>query len=327
MLASRRLLLLCASLAIVPMPACLHISGSVTPTETVEPKHPTTGEFASFPKRPGDVVRTNPGANTLASKPAPEVEPVAATPPATDPEVVAASDPAAPSIAIPAATDPTLVAALRAYIENRPDDAIKLLQSLERSSQDYALALLPVLVRGTQLNMANAKPEDVAMLVEQLHGIAARLEPKAALKVEKVVFCRPNSVMGFGRFEPWPEVQPYKPNDMAMLYVEVRNLASEPTPGPKGETFLSRATLTLEVRDATGKLVEQSDPSNYQRRVSAARIEYAEHTRSPLTDYYRTYRILVPNQPGVYNLTVEVKDGAGKRVARSQPTEFRVAGP
>lgn len=169
--------------------ACLHISGTVTPTETVEPKHPTTGEFASFPKRPGDVVRTNPGANTLASKPAPDVEPVAAIPPVADPEIVTASDPAAPSIAIPAATDPTLVAALRAYIENRPDDAIKLLQSLERSSQDYALALLPVLVRGTQLNMANAKPEDVAMLVEQLHGIAARLEPKAALKVEKVVFC------------------------------------------------------------------------------------------------------------------------------------------
>ena len=53
----------------------------------------------------------------------------------------------------------------------------------------------------------------------------------------------------------------------------------------------------------------------------------ADHTRTPLHDYSRTYRISVPAQPGVYTVTVEVKDAAGKRVARSQPVQFLVAGP
>lgn len=325
MLAYRRLRVLCVTLAAVSAPACVHISRTVSPTETIEPKAPSPGEFASFPKRPGEVVRTNPTITAVASKPEPKLEPVATT--IADPDVVPVSDPSVPSVVIPSANDPTLVAALRAYIENRPDEAIRLLQSLDRNNQDFALALMPVMVRGTQLNMSAANPDDVAVLVEQLHALAARLESKAALKVEKVTFCRTNSVMGFGRYDPWPEAQPYRPNDLAMLYVEVRNLVSEPAPGPKGENFLNQATLSYEVRDANDRLVEQIDPDNLQRRVTAARIVKAERTRSPLHDYYRIYRFQVPAQPGVYTVTVEVKDAAGKRVTRSQPVQFLVAGP
>ena len=323
MLAYRRLRMLCIYLAAVSAPACVHISGAVTPTETIEPKVPSPGEFASFPKRPGEVVRTNPTIAAVASKPEPKVEPVVAT--IADPDVVPASDPGVPSVAIPSTTDPTLVAALRAYVENRPDDAIRLLQSLDRSNQDFALALMPVLVRGTQLNMAAANPDDVAVLVEQLHALAARLEPKAALKVEKVTFCR--KVTGFGRFEPWPETQPYKPNDLAVLYFEMRNVGGEAVSGPNGESYLSRAVVSLEERDANQKLIEQTDPADWRRRVSIARFDHADHTRTPLHDYSRTYRISVPAQPGVYTVTVEVKDAAGKRVARSQPVQFLVAGP
>ena len=179
------------------------------------------------------------------------------------------------------------------------------------------------------MNPASANPDEVAMLVDQLQAIAGRLEPKAALKVEKVVFYRPtkDKETGFGRYVPWPEAQPYKPNDLAHVYVQVRNVGSEPTPGPNGETYLSRITLILEVRDANGRLVEQTDPLDWRRRVPVSRNEHADHTHSPVHDYSRTYRISVPTQPGVYAITVEVRDVAGKRVARSQPAEFRVAGP
>jgi len=324
---ARRLLpIVFAGIAAVPIPACLHVSGAVTPQEQF-PKASNSSDFASFPKRPGELVAKNPG--TTASKPpTPETtEPKEPTPPPlTDPHLIRASEPVSiPPIAIPSATEPPLLATLRAYLENRPDDAIKLLQSLDRGNQDFALALLPVLVRGTQMNLANANPEEVAVLVDQLHAVAGRLEPKAALRVEKVAFCRRMS--GFGRYEPWSEGQPYKPNDLAVLYVELRNIGSEPVAGPAGETYLCRAIVSLEVRDATGNLVEQTDPADWRRRVPVARFEHADHTRSPLHDYSRTYRISVPAQPGVYTVTVEVKDPSGRRVARSQPAEFRVAGP
>ena len=325
MTARRLLPLLFAVFAVGPIPACVTISSPTPAVEAIQPptkpihKEPKPSDFASFPKRPGESAPKNP--ELVASKPT-EPQPVERTEPISTPLV---DQSVVPAVAIPSAAEAPLLAALRAHLENRPDDAIKQLASLDRSGQDLALALMPLLVRGTQMNLATASPDEAAVMVEQLHGIAAGLEPKAALKVEKVAFCR--KISGFGRFDPWPEGQPYKPNDLAVLYVELKNLGSEAVVGPTGETWLCRANVCLEVRDATGKLVEQTDPADWRRRVPVARFEHTDHSRSPLHDYSRTYRISVPAQPGVYTVTVEVKDHSGKRVARSQPAEFRVAGP
>lgn len=328
----RRLLSLAyAAAALGPIPACVTVSSSLPPVEQVNssaaPKPRSASEFASFPKRPGESVLKNP--DLVAAKPQPEPEPSEppestepVSPPIADANVLPA---AVQPVGIPSPTEPALLAAFRAYSENRPEDAIKQLATLDRASQDYALALMPLLVRGTQMKWDSANPDDAAVVVEQLHALAARLEAKAALKVEKVAFCR--KITGFGRFDPWPEGQPYKPNDLAVLYVELKNVGSEPVPGAGGESWLSRANVSLEVRDANGKLVEQTDPTDWKRRVPVARFEHADHSRSPLHDYCRTYRISVPAQPGVYTVTVEVKDASGKRVARSKPAEFRVAGP
>lgn len=327
---ARRLLPLAFAVAALgPIPACVTVSSTPLPNEPVlaPSKSPRPSDFASFPKRPGEVALKNP--DLVVAKPQPEEEPKEPTEP-TEPVSAPIADanvqPAAiPPVGIPSPTEPALLAAFRAYSENRPDDAIKQLATLDRATQEYALALMPLLVRGTQMKWEAANPEDAAAVVEQLHSLAARLEMKAALKVEKVAFCR--KITGFGRFDPWPEGQPYKPNDLAVLYVELKNIGSEPVPGAGGETWLSRANVSLEVRDATGKLVEQTDPTDWRKRVPVARFEHADHSRSPLHDYCRTYRISVPTQPGVYTVTVEVKDVSGKRVARSQPAEFRVAGP
>ena len=39
------------------------------------------------------------------------------------------------------------------------------------------------------------------------------------------------------------------------------------------------------------------------------------------------YPLPVPGNPGVYTVTVEVRDPAGRRVVRSEPVRFDVAGP
>lgn len=314
----RRLLLLIAALAL-PQPACLHVSGNLTPAEVSTPRSPSSSEFSTFPRRPGEVVAKDPGV-TVAKPPEP---PPAEPPPLTDAHLVRASEPI-PPVSIPSASQPPLLTALKAYLDNRPEDAIRALQSLDRASQDYAIALMPLLVRGTQMNLSSPPPDETAVIVERLHALAARLETKAALRVEKVLFCR--KAEGFGQYEPWVEGQPYKPNDLARLYIELRNVGSEPNPGPSGESYLSRATVSLEVRDAKNNLVDQTDPKDYRRRVPIARYDHADYTRSMPHDYFRTYRFPVPTQPGVYTVTVEVKDATG-RMARSQPVEFRVAGP
>jgi hypothetical protein len=210
-------------------------------------------------------------------------------------------------------------------MENRPDRAIEHLKSMDRTSQDFVLAVLPLLVRGAQLKPNGSDPSEVAMLVDQLHAAAARLETQAALRIERVVFCQ--WVSGFGRYDPWPENTPYRPNDLAELYVEIRHLSSEPTTGSKGEGFATRAAVSLEVRDAKGKLIDQPDPNDHRLRVPIRREEHTDFGRTPPRDYWRRYRMVVPPMAGVYTVTVEVKDITTGRIARSKPTQFTVSGP
>jgi hypothetical protein len=39
------------------------------------------------------------------------------------------------------------------------------------------------------------------------------------------------------------------------------------------------------------------------------------------------YIFSAPPAPGVYTITVELRDAAGRRVAKTAPTQFCVAGP
>lgn len=326
----RTVYLLFVGLSAGSLLGCLHTRGPVAP-KPVEPP----SQFAI--DRPGVRVPANPA-------PPPEPAPPAALPPAPtqtvsrrpDPEPPAPPEPvlqptSAPNpLPIPtgpttAAPEPLLVAAVRASVENRPEDALRHLQSLDKGSQDFALAVIPVLVRGSQLNPDRADPNDVAAVVEQLRAVADRLEPRAALRIDKTAFCR--RVTGFGRYDPWPDAVPYRPRDIAELYVEIRHVSSAPAAGPSGEGFVTRLVSTLEIRDANGKLIEQTDPDDTRRTVPVARFDRTDHSRTPPRDYFLKYRFPVPSAPGVYTVVVEVKDPTGNRAVRSKPARFDVTGP
>lgn len=208
-------------------------------------------------------------------------------------------------------------------MENNPQRAVEVLKSLDKSNQEFVLTVMPALARGAQMNMQQMDPQEVAALAEQLHAAAARLEPQAALRVDKLTFCR--NVNGFGRYEPWPAGQPFQPSDLAELYLEIRHLRSEAVTGtPSSDGFVTRLVSSLEIRDAAGRLVDQTDPADWRRRVPMARFERTDFSRSPVHDYFLKYRFPVPAVPGTYSVTIEVRDAASSRTARSQPLEFRV---
>lgn len=331
----RPLFLSTAAAAALLLPACLSIQTqpqAVTPAGTRDkPASPAkdqarkpTDEFASL--RPGTVVPTKPAAGakdaTAARKPNEGAPPAAPPPP--NPIKVAGEPPGPfpPVAAAPA--EPPLLAVVRAYAEGRPDRAIELLQALNPANQEIILALVPVLAKLAAVDLA-ADPDAAAALAEQLRAATDRLEPRATLRVESVALCR--KVSGFGRYDPWPTGQPHRPNDQAQLYLEVRNLASQPAAGPHGETHLTHARVAVEIRDAHGKLCPQPDPENWQRRVEVVRFEKRLHTRSAVRDFHVFHPFPVPPAPGVYTVTVEVRDGSGRRAARTAPVRFDVAGP
>ena len=128
---------------------------------------------------------------------------------------------------------------------------------------------------------------------------------------------------GFGRFVVRPENLPYKPNAEAQLYFEVRNLGNPQA----GNDFVTCFQAVVEVRDAYGKLVEQIDPIDPRRRVPVVRFEKRLPTQSPLHDFHVLYVFSAPAAPGVYTVTVELRDSTGQRAVKCQPVRFDVAGP
>jgi hypothetical protein len=336
----RRPLVAFVALLVVPLPACLHISAQVDSTKqqellknssssarTAEPAPPRM-EFATLPRVPGAVVPTRgtppsaPGVATSAQKPT-------VLPPNGPPRPVEQVTPTVwvdppgrlpPLTPQPGPAEPPLLAAVRAYVEGRPDRAIEIIRKLNPQNQDVVLSLLPILARSATADLNN-DPATVASLVDQLRATAARLEPRAALQIDKLAFCK--DVSGYGRFVPWPENQPYKPNAQARLYLEVRNLGSQPA----ADGFVTHVHAAVEVRDAYGKLVEQIDPDDWRRRVSVVRFEKRLGSRSPLHDFHVLYLFSVPAAPGVYTVTIELRDAAGRRTVKTQPVQFCVAGP
>lgn len=326
MLDARRMLWLFTFVTFGGLPACITVAKKLPPKEsTTEPAKKTTESTSSTSKttfaemKPGTRVALNADPKLVAKQNGPE--PPAA--PTDDAEAVRLAGlrerlkeppplPTIPSI------DPPLVAALKAFMENDPQRAVEALKSLDKSTQDFLIATMPAIARAAQMNMANADPAAVATIAEQLHAAAQMVEPRAALGV-KAAICR--KIEGFGRYDPWPKNEPFQPNDIAELYVEVRHLTCEPS---AKDGFVTRQETYVEIRNAAGRFVDQTNPENPNQIVPKARYKREKVSRSPVHDYHWRYLVTMPSTPGTYTVTVEVRDAAGTRTARSQPIEVRV---
>ncbi len=339
----RRPSLALLALFVVPLPACIHISATAPPETKgdvrgepkadakTEPKlaagakapQPPKMEFAVLPRVPGTVA---PLKGATAQKPPAPVAPIEPTAPLKPGEPVRAAQSNEPGpfpFAQPFAPppDPPLVAALRAYMDGRPERAIEHMRALDRPNQEFVLSVLPLLARGATADLARDAVAN-AVLADQLHAAAQRLEPRAALRVEKALFCR--DVRGFGRYTPWNDADPYRPHEIAQLYLELRNLASVPA----NDGYVTAVNALVEVRDANNRLVEQIDPDDPRgaRRVSVVKFERKLTSRSPLHDFHVLYYFSAPPVPGVYTITVELRDQTGRRTTKTQPIQFCVAG-
>lgn len=329
------------ALFVVPLPACIHISATPSPPDTKgetkidsktvaksEPKavpvtkaqQPPKMEFAVLPRVPGTVA---PLKNATAQKTPAQPEPVAPTRPGDSVRTAHNNEPGPFPFTQPfaPAPEPPLVGALRAYMEERPERAIELMRALDRPNQEFVLSVMPLLVRGAGADLSRDAVAN-AVLADQLHAAAQRLEPRAALRVEKALFCR--DVRGFGRYTPWTDTDPYRPHEIAQLYLELRNLVSVPA----NDSYVTAVNALVEVRDANNRLVEQIDPDDPRgaRRVSVVKFERKLTSRSPLHDFHVLYYFSAPPVPGVYTITVELRDAAGRRTTKTQPIQFCVAG-
>lgn len=308
MLSGRPILVGMAWAALLVQPACLSAPwGSTPPRQMPTAPTPAGTDFASVIRAPGDFQLTNDPAAVVRHREE-TAGPVVAQSVGVEPIVVA------PQLRPP--PDPPLVAAVRAFLDNRHDEAVEHLKALDKPNQELMLQLIPAVVRASQINLAKAGPTELGMLAGQLESPAAALAARGPLGLDKACFCR--SVSNFGRYSPLSEGYAFRPGAVAELYVEVRNVPSEPSSAPGEEGFVTKLHCTLQVRDGTGTVVELLDRNG--KPVPALHVPKRDVTRSPIRDYFLLFRFPVPTKPGSYAVTVEVADPAtGRAVSRTMP--------
>jgi hypothetical protein len=199
-----------------------------------------------------------------------------------------------PLAAVPAHVSNTdLVRAIGAFQANKPDEAVEYLKAYDRATQQILLSLLPALARLGDGNLQQMKPEEMDALLEQMTKVPNMLRPRASLQAANVRLCR--EVHNFAHVEPFPDRHEFRAGDIVYLYMELANFSC--TPDPKGGYAVTLAS-TLELKDASGNVVWGADPKEVPDRVS-----------TPPQDYYRNFRLSVPDlPPGTYTLAVKTTD-------------------
>lgn len=321
MIADRRRLVIVVAVGILTVPACLGpaVARREPPPSSnsaiAQTPQPRGSQFAELIHAPGErIAASDPTTVIVRGTPTadPHVSTVSGSVPVFRPESLPAIGPVPVVITPP---DPPLITAIRAYIENRPDDAVKHLKSLDKSNQELMLQLIPALVRASQVDLSRATPHEIGVLAGQLDAPAAALATRGPLFVEKACFCR--WVKNFGRYDPLPDRHSYPPGALAELYLEVKNVPSEPTTSPpEGEGYVTRLACTLQLRDPSGVVVELLDQS--RKAVPALAETKRDFTRSPIRDYFLLFRFPVPGKPGEYKVVVEIRDPAtGRAVSKT----------
>jgi hypothetical protein len=271
------------------------------------PEGDTATPFDPKPER----VAPNPERTTVDHPPPPPPAPEKPTPKPIErtPEVPGPIPPTPPP------PDPPAIAALRAYLENRPVATSELLQ-----------LLWPIVASASMREMERG-PQGVAVVQENVKLLAATLRSREPLMLTKVCFTR--SIEGFGVYEPLPAPDGCpvfqcgldgRPGDRVQVYVEVRNFASRMV-GPYWETALAS---TLEIRSMSVVDDQGSRPPVVLRRPARP-----DRSLSPRQDYFLNIQFHIPPRlpPGRYQVHVEVRDEITARVNRDRILEFRVEAP
>jgi hypothetical protein len=204
--------------------------------------------------------------------------------------------------------EPPLVAALRCYLEKRPAEALAWLQRYDKGNQDLLLTLLPLVARLTEGSLQRADPREVGAFVSQLDGAATSLRPHAALKINKIHFCK--WINRFGMYWEFEEGHNFRPGDRIDVYLELENFSAVAYGKGYRVSLSSEGEIRRFSREPIWPLHFKDDP---------------QLSRSRLHDFFYRYTfILPPLPPGSYTLWLRLTDVPTKRTVE-RTLDFHVA--
>lgn len=187
-------------------------------------------------------------------------------------------------------------------VNDDPNLAQQSISTLPPAEQEFWTALFVALsdVQDPQLTEEARN----AQLVAQLRVAAQNLQKIAPLQLKHLTRC--DEINGFGNYLP-AHASPVAPGQSVLIYTEIRNFHSEPTP----EGFYRTAIgSTVEIVGPNGKVVD--------RKAYPAE----DLCRSLRSDYFHSYRIDLPPglMTGAHSLRLTIRDELTGRTATESVT-------
>jgi hypothetical protein len=218
-----------------------------------------------------------------------------------------------PVVNVKPAEEP-LLQALRCFLNKQPAEAVELLKNYDKDNQEALLALLPLAVRLTEADLKKVGPQELSATLEQLHSLTEPIARHAALRIDKLCFCR--EIRRFGVYDPLPDACPAfqagcdgRRGELIRVYAEVRNFASK----LQSPYYVTELASKVEIY-----LQGTKDKPIWQYDFSVQPERNADRSRTPRHDYFINYEFGVPSNlpPGHYTLWIQVEDRLSPRTAR-----------
>jgi hypothetical protein len=194
-----------------------------------------------------------------------------------------------------------IVMGMHFMLKGQHQEAIKCLGAYDDAKQEVLLRIMPALVILAKKKVEDLSAEEVAVLMKQFESMVDELRPRSELVVSKMVYCE--DVKGYAWYRPLPENHAFlagtqdRIGEFVQLYVELKNVASEPT---KDGAFVTKLSCSLELHNEAGQRVWRKpfETNDTTLRRSAR-----------LNDFYSRHGFYVPALPaGKYRLTLHIAD-------------------
>ncbi len=187
-------------------------------------------------------------------------------------------------------------------IAGQTDRALQPIPGIDSADQEFWQQMLWGLANYFDTQGMPESSERATQTITQLRIAATRLQEKARLELHNVAFC--HKISGYGNYQRFKRDE-FTPGQQVLLYAEVADFKSEPTPDGQFRTLM-KSTLEVLEGGPTGRLVESLPLSPSEDRC-----------RNQRRDYYHSYDFAIPQScnAGPHTLRLRVEDQLGKKTA------------
>lgn len=187
-------------------------------------------------------------------------------------------------------------------IAGQTERALQPISGIDSADQEFWQQMLWGMANYFDTQGMPDSSERATQTISQLRAAASRLQEKARLELHNVAFC--HKISGFGNYQRFKRDE-FTSGQPVLLYAEVADFKSEPTPDGQFRTLM-KSTLEVLEGGPAGRIVETLPLTPSEDRC-----------RNQRRDYYHSYEFAIPQNcnPGPHTLRLRVEDQLGKKIA------------